>query len=119
VTGAVHAGHAEADCVVARYLRSLDDGDIEATLACFTGDVSYTRPGDGGPVTVSGSAALRELLVQRGRMPWRHHVRLCLQSGHLVLVHGHVARDDGGSIEFLSSATLEDGRIRDYVVLTV
>jgi len=121
---ALHAGHDGSHCPVANYLNHLDAGDISGALESFTADASYTRPSLGphedGPQSVKGRDQLQALLVERGRKPWRHRIRLCIQDGPLVLVTGHVEHE-GETVpraQFISSATIDGGRIVSYVVLT-
>jgi hypothetical protein len=106
-----------------RYFASLEAGEFEDAVDCFSSDVMYSHPPYGGDhpkggqrIVFSGRAELLAGFQMRGRRAVRHQLLTHEQRGRHALVEGivdHVPGDVVGS--FLSSYSIDaDGRIQRY-----
>jgi ketosteroid isomerase-like protein len=106
--------------VLERYLSSLEEYDLDATLECFTEDVFYSHPPypnePGGPRhEVSGKAGLAALFAERGKRSGHHRIELVLSEGRECLAAGSVEVDGVQAATFLARFTLSDtGQIARY-----
>lgn len=104
-----------------RYYEALDDGDVEATLACFSDDAEYVRPRLDGPGLefVRGRDELRLFFEARGKKDYRHFVAGHVADGRRCFVEGTAGMPgEPPTHAFLVSATLTaDGRIERYFAL--
>jgi ketosteroid isomerase-like protein len=103
------------------YYRVLDDGDVAATLACFTDDAVYVRPRLDGPGLefVRGRDELAAFFAARGKKPYRHFVHAEAAAGDRCFVEGTAGMEgERPTHVFLAEATIEpDGRISRYFAL--
>jgi ketosteroid isomerase-like protein len=106
-----------------RYFEAVDAGDADAATAAFTEDATYIRPSlqvPGALEIVRGRAELTEFFRKRGKLPFRHEVRICSVDGPECFVEGvaFVEAEAEPSYSFLAHATFdEEGRIRRYFAL--
>ena len=103
------------------YYRAVDAGDVEATLACFSGDAVYIRPSLDRPGLefVRGRDELEAFFVARGKQPHRHVIVASAVDGNLCFVEG-IAGIEGepATHAFLVNATIDgEGRISRYFAL--
>lgn len=122
-----------------RYFRTLDAGDLDACIAGFADDATYSRPGapqasDGVArgerilITIRGRDAIRAYLEEMRRlaaeagMPpgWGpHELITCVRDGCHSFARGRVPTDEAGGVStFLAHAEHDSsGRIVRYVAL--
>lgn len=109
-----------AEQVLERYLSSLEEYDLDATLECFTEDVFYSHPpypheANGARHEVTDKAALAELFGRRGKQSAHHRIDLVLREGSECLAAGSVERDGETAGTFLARFTItDDERISSY-----
>jgi ketosteroid isomerase-like protein len=103
------------------YYRVLDEGDVDATLACFTDEAVYVRPRLEGPGLefVRGRDELAAFFAARGKKPYRHFVHADAAAGGRCFVEGTAGMEgEAPTHVFLAEATIEpDGRISRYFAL--
>jgi ketosteroid isomerase-like protein len=103
------------------YYRVLDEGDVDATIACFTDDAVYVRPRLDGPGLefVRGRDELAAFFAARGKKAYRHFVHADAAAGGRCFVEGTAGMEgEPPTHVFLAAATIEpDGRISRYFAL--
>ena len=107
--------------VVRRYFESLDSGDLESVVDCFTEDVFYSHPPflgappDSPRHEVTGRDALRAYLAKRGYRKSRHRLEGEAVAGNRGFISG-VTLDDEGSprASFVAEMIFADRQIRSY-----
>jgi ketosteroid isomerase-like protein len=106
---------------VRRYFGSLDDGDFEGVVECFTEDVFYSHPAflsepPGSPRhELTGRAALRAYLAQRGFRTSRHRLDAEAVAGNKGFISGVTLDEDGRPrASFVAEMIFADGLIRSY-----
>jgi ketosteroid isomerase-like protein len=113
-----------AAATIDRYFHSLETGDFEDAVDCFSADTVYAHPpyrhtGITNPdrVTFRGHEELLAAFRRRGVQTFRHRIDVRLVGGSTCLFEGEVVglpNDQRGT--FMSSARFDaDGRIKRYV----